>query len=363
MTIGEDRNKDRFKNWQLCGFWKLPQTQRCKQVYNDLAPSNRASSTLYSRKTPQSFSGDPVIYFVEVDETSVEVLAYCQELSKIWWRMKIWSVLLRPGRKPHWVSSSLDSIISNVLVFFQNAMPPNAHESAVALFYARLWAFQVRFQITTCSLLCLHSLTARKISASVMVSSYHERASCVSDGVRVAGSKDLWLFHLPRMLLSLLSKTPFWPLVDERSFFTKKRSGLPVMAIYLMPEILERLHFGHFCYAGCEFSRLVLPQTQVRFGCVLKSDFVVYFLFSNWGIFLKYVQTDSRVTRRKNESEARIPDEDSKSRGHAPQNDKDAIFVLRKVKRWGLLHQKNWVLNERTCRIFAPNIPISPRKL
>ena len=24
MTKGEDRNKDRFKNWQLCGFWKLP---------------------------------------------------------------------------------------------------------------------------------------------------------------------------------------------------------------------------------------------------------------------------------------------------------------------------------------------------
>jgi len=24
MTTGEDRNKDRFKNWQLCGVWKLP---------------------------------------------------------------------------------------------------------------------------------------------------------------------------------------------------------------------------------------------------------------------------------------------------------------------------------------------------
>ena len=24
MTIGEDRNKDRFKNWQLCSVWKLP---------------------------------------------------------------------------------------------------------------------------------------------------------------------------------------------------------------------------------------------------------------------------------------------------------------------------------------------------
>ena len=24
MTIGEDRNKNWFKNWQLCGVWKLP---------------------------------------------------------------------------------------------------------------------------------------------------------------------------------------------------------------------------------------------------------------------------------------------------------------------------------------------------
>jgi len=23
MTTGEDRNKDRFKNWQFCGVWKL----------------------------------------------------------------------------------------------------------------------------------------------------------------------------------------------------------------------------------------------------------------------------------------------------------------------------------------------------
>jgi len=23
MTTGEDRNKDRFKNWQLSGVWKL----------------------------------------------------------------------------------------------------------------------------------------------------------------------------------------------------------------------------------------------------------------------------------------------------------------------------------------------------
>jgi len=33
-------------------------------------------------------------------------------LSKICWRVKLWSVVLRPERNPHWVSSSFDSIIS-----------------------------------------------------------------------------------------------------------------------------------------------------------------------------------------------------------------------------------------------------------
>jgi len=24
MTVGEDRDKDRFQNWKLCGVWKFP---------------------------------------------------------------------------------------------------------------------------------------------------------------------------------------------------------------------------------------------------------------------------------------------------------------------------------------------------
>jgi len=42
MTIGKDRNKDLFENWQLCGVWKLPfcghrpikRTQNCVSFIN-----------------------------------------------------------------------------------------------------------------------------------------------------------------------------------------------------------------------------------------------------------------------------------------------------------------------------------------
>jgi len=39
-------------------------------------------------------------------------LPYFQDFSKICFRVKNWSVVLRPGRKPHFPSSNLDSTIS-----------------------------------------------------------------------------------------------------------------------------------------------------------------------------------------------------------------------------------------------------------
>ena len=108
---------------------------------------------------------------------------YSQDFSKICWRVNISSVVLRPGQKLHWVSSSFGSIISwhcfsrhmaytfpgrlrrgtpqylgrsllslfcvwrwspqfaNLSVLFQNTKLPNTHESAKKLLDTRLWAF------------------------------------------------------------------------------------------------------------------------------------------------------------------------------------------------------------------------------
>jgi len=36
MTMGKDRNKDRFKNWQLCGVWKLPLCDHINEVHAEV---------------------------------------------------------------------------------------------------------------------------------------------------------------------------------------------------------------------------------------------------------------------------------------------------------------------------------------
>ena len=54
------------------------------------------------------------LWFLEVYKTSVS-LAYSQDLAKICWRTKNWSVVLRRVGKPHWLSSSFGSIISRHL--------------------------------------------------------------------------------------------------------------------------------------------------------------------------------------------------------------------------------------------------------
>jgi len=70
-------------------------------------------NTVLPQNPPKLFTRNPVVCFPEVDKTCVvyKSLACSQDLSKICWRVEICSVVLRPRQKPHWVSSSLGSII------------------------------------------------------------------------------------------------------------------------------------------------------------------------------------------------------------------------------------------------------------
>ena len=52
----------------------------------------------------QKFCLTPVISFLRLYKTG-----YSQYFSKICWRVKIWSAAVRPGRKRHWLSSSVSS--------------------------------------------------------------------------------------------------------------------------------------------------------------------------------------------------------------------------------------------------------------
>jgi len=100
-----------------CDLTPPTRTQTSEQEYSDLTHSNRRPSTPYSRNTSNSFSRGTRSYaFSRLTKHVQTSLAYSQDFSKICWRVKIWSVVLRPGREPHWVSSSFDSIISRHLV-------------------------------------------------------------------------------------------------------------------------------------------------------------------------------------------------------------------------------------------------------
>jgi len=79
-------------------------------------------------------------------------------------------------------------------------------------------------------------------------------------------------FHLPRMSSSLLSKTPFWSLMDiSMRYFGAKTpdglpehiAGLPAIGIQFVSEILTGFHFGFFTL------RLSVARVQGRFSFVL----------------------------------------------------------------------------------------------
>ena len=83
------------------------------------------------------------------------------------------------------------------------------HESAEELFDSMLWTFRSDF-IAACSLPSLQYF--RRTSAAVMVLFFFPKCtSCVSGSVIMTGfERSLkYSFHLPRMSLSSLSKTPF----------------------------------------------------------------------------------------------------------------------------------------------------------
>ena len=86
-----------------------------EQEYSDLPASNSRPSTPYSRNIPQSLSQGTRSY-LEVDKACEDVFSILPRLLKILLESEMWSVALRPGRKPHRVLFKFDSIISRHLL-------------------------------------------------------------------------------------------------------------------------------------------------------------------------------------------------------------------------------------------------------
>jgi len=83
-----------------------------EQESNDLTASNRRPSTPHSRNFPQSSSQWtwPDDRFARLAKSAKTSLPCSSDVSKMCWRVKNWSVVLIPGRKPNWVSSSFSEL-------------------------------------------------------------------------------------------------------------------------------------------------------------------------------------------------------------------------------------------------------------
>jgi len=86
-------------------------TQTSEQEYNDLAASNGRQHRVHST-LPKAFHKEPGRMLLEVDKVCEDVFSILPIFFKILLESEMWSVLLWPGRKPHWVSFRFDSIIS-----------------------------------------------------------------------------------------------------------------------------------------------------------------------------------------------------------------------------------------------------------
>ena len=74
---------------------------------------NRCPSMPYSCSTLQCLSRRTRSYaFSRSTKFAKTPFGYSQDFSRICLRVKIWSVVLRPGQKPHWPSSNFDFTIS-----------------------------------------------------------------------------------------------------------------------------------------------------------------------------------------------------------------------------------------------------------
>jgi len=74
-----------------------------------------AVNTALTQYSPKLFTRNPVVCFLEIDKACADIFSIIPRFLKIFLDSEVWSVVLQPGRKLHWVSFRFDSIISRYL--------------------------------------------------------------------------------------------------------------------------------------------------------------------------------------------------------------------------------------------------------
>ena len=102
--IGESEQPCRSPTLTLKGFvvTLLTPTQTSECMYSDLIAVSNWPSMPYCNSTAQSLSlGMRSYAFSRSTKHALTSFAYSHDFSKIYCKAKIWSIVLRPGRKPH----------------------------------------------------------------------------------------------------------------------------------------------------------------------------------------------------------------------------------------------------------------------
>jgi len=88
-----------------CDLTPKTRTQTSEQEYNNVTASSRRPSTLFSRNTPQYFSWVTYAFF-EVNKTCADIFGILPRFLKNFLEcVQIWSIVVHPWQKPHWVVS------------------------------------------------------------------------------------------------------------------------------------------------------------------------------------------------------------------------------------------------------------------
>jgi len=81
-----------------CDLTRPTWTQTPEQGYSDLTLSSRWSSTLTTSALSNVFPEGPVVCFLALDKTCVDVFGILPRFSKIYWRVKIRLLVSRPAQ-------------------------------------------------------------------------------------------------------------------------------------------------------------------------------------------------------------------------------------------------------------------------
>jgi len=103
--VKKDISRSPTRTANHCDFTPPIRAQTSEQEYSDLINKQGAANTVLLQHSPKNYDyqRDHAHALFHVDKTCVEIFGLFRNFSKICWKVKMWSVVLRMGRTPQWM--------------------------------------------------------------------------------------------------------------------------------------------------------------------------------------------------------------------------------------------------------------------